>query len=150
MCWVSARFEISDQAPKANLVKLSGNFLIASVIEALGEAIALVSKAGIGRAHYVDLLTSTLFGAPVYKTYGGLIVEERYHPAGFKAELGYKDVQLALSAAKDLRVPMPMASLISDRFLTLIAGGGGALDWSALGLLAKRDAGESPTLMPSK
>ena len=143
-------FEISDQAPKANLVKLSGNFLIASVIEALGEAIALVSKAGIGRAHYVDLLTSTLFGAPVYKTYGGLIVEERYHPAGFKAELGYKDVQLALSAAKDLQVPMPMASLISDRFLTLIAGGGGALDWSALGLLAKRDAGESPTLMPPK
>ena len=143
-------FEISDQAPKANLVKLSGNFLIASVIEALGEAIALVSKAGIGRAHYIDLLTATLFGAPVYKTYGGLIVEERYHPAGFKAELGYKDVQLALSAAKDLQVPMPMASLISDRFLTLIAGGGGALDWSALGLLAKRDAGESPTLMPPK
>ena len=143
-------FEISDQAPKANLVKLNGNFLIASVIEALGEAIALVSKAGIGRVHYVDVLISTLFGAPVYKTYGGLIVEEVYHPAGFKAELGYKDVQLALSAAKDLRVPMPMASLISDRFLTLIAGGGGALDWSALGCLAKRDAGESTTLMPPK
>ncbi|HEY6669445.1 MAG TPA: hypothetical protein VI075_00770 [Methyloceanibacter sp.] len=88
-----------------------------------------------------------MFGAPVYKTYGGLIAEERYHPAGFKAELGYKDVQLALNAAKDLQVPMPM--VISDRFLTLIAGGG-ALDWSALGPLAKRDAGESPTLMPPK
>ena len=112
----------------------------------MGEAIALLSKAGTGRAHDVDLLTST----PVYKTYGGLIVEKRYHPAGFKAELGYKDLQLALNAAKDLQVPMPMASLISDRFLTLIAGGGGALDWSALGLLAKRDAGESPTLMPPK
>ena len=80
----------------------------------------------------------------------GLIVEERYHSASFKAELGYKDVQLALSAAEDLRVPMPMASLISDRFLTLIAAGGGALDWSALGLLAKRDAGELTTLMPSE
>lgn len=143
-------FAVSDQAPKANLVKLSGNFLIAAVIEALSEAIALVSKAGIERAPYVDLLTSTLFGAPVYKTYGGLIAEERYRPAGFKAELGYKDVQLALSAAKDLRVPMPMASLISDRFLTLISAGGGALDWSALGLLAKRDAGEATTLMPSE
>jgi 3-hydroxyisobutyrate dehydrogenase-like beta-hydroxyacid dehydrogenase len=141
-------FEISDQAPKANLVKLSGNFLIASVIEGLGEAMALVSKAGIDRAQYVDLLTSTLFGAPVYKTYGGLIAEERYHPPGFKAELGYKDVQLALGAAKDLRVPMPMASLISDRFLALIAVGGGSLDWSALGLLAKRDAGEQTTLAP--
>ena len=143
-------FIVSQEAPKANLVKLSGNFLIASVIDALGEAIALVSKAGIDRAQYVDLLTATLFGAPVYKTYGALIAEERYHPAGFRAELGYKDVQLALSAAKDLQVPMPMASLISDRFLALIAGGGGALDWSALGLLAKRDAGETTTLEPSE
>ena len=143
-------FIVSQEAPKANLVKLSGNFLIASVIDALGEAIALVSKAGIDRAQYVDLLTATLFGAPVYKTYGALIAEERYHPAGFRAELGYKDVQLALSAAKDLLVPLPMASLISDRFLALIAGGGGALDWSALGLLAKRDAGETTTLEPSE
>ena len=143
-------FVVSQEAPKANLVKLSGNFLIASVIDALGEAIALVSKAGIDRAQYVDLLTATLFGAPVYKTYAALIAEERYHPAGFRAELGYKDVQLALKAAKDLLVPMPMASLISDRFLALIAGGRGALDWSALGLLAKRDAGETTTLEPSE
>ena len=143
-------FVVSQEAPKANLVKLSGNFLIASVIDALGEAIALVSKAGIDRAQYVNLLTATLFGAPVYKTYGALIAEERYHPAGFRAELGYKDVQLALKAAKDLLVPMPMASLISDRFLALIAGGRGALDWSALGLLAKRDAGETTTLEPSE
>jgi 3-hydroxyisobutyrate dehydrogenase-like beta-hydroxyacid dehydrogenase len=143
-------FIVSQEAPKANLVKLSGNFLIASVIDALGEAIALVSKAGIDRAQYVDLLTATLFGAPVYKTYGALIAGERYHPAGFRAELGYKDVQLALNAAKDLQVPMPMASLISDRFLALIAGGGGSLDWSALGLLAKRDAGETTTLEPSE
>lgn len=143
-------FVVADEAPKANLVKLSGNFLIASVIEALGEAIALVSKAGIDRAQYVDLLTSTLFGAPVYKTYGALIAEERYHPAGFKAELGFKDIHLALSAAKDLKVPMPLASLISDRFLALLAGGGGALDWSALALLAKRDAGEPATLASSE
>jgi 3-hydroxyisobutyrate dehydrogenase-like beta-hydroxyacid dehydrogenase len=129
----------------ANLVKLSGNFLIASVIEAMGEALALVSKAAIDRTQYVDILTNTLFGAPVYKTYGKLIAEEHYTPAGFKAELGYKDVRLALSAAQGLKVPMPLASLISDRFLALIAARGGDLDWSALALLAKRDAGgETP------
>jgi 3-hydroxyisobutyrate dehydrogenase-like beta-hydroxyacid dehydrogenase len=142
-------FIVSHEAPKANLVKLSGNFLISSVIESLGEAVALVGKAGIDRRQYVELLTATLFGAPVYKTYGALIAEERYQPAGFKAELGYKDVQLALGAAKMLQVPLPMASLISDRFLALIAGGGGALDWSALGLLAKRDAGEPTALTPT-
>src|SRR6476646_1333232 len=71
-------FVITDEPPKANLVKLSGNFLIAAVIETLGEAFALVSKAGIDRARYLDILTNTLFGAPVYKTYGGIIAEERY------------------------------------------------------------------------
>ena len=103
---------------------------------------ALVGKAGIDRAQFLDILTNTLFGAPVYKTYGALIAEERFQPAGFKAELGHKDVRLALSAAQALQVPMPLASLIADRFLALIAGGGGDLDWSALALVAKRDAGE--------
>ncbi|HXG77875.1 MAG TPA: NAD(P)-dependent oxidoreductase [Methyloceanibacter sp.] len=134
-------FVVSEEPPKANLVKLSGNVLIAAVIEGLGEAIALVGKAGVDRRQYVDILTNTLFGAPVYKTYGALIAEERYHPAGFKAELGHKDVSLALAAAEDLRVPMPLASLLADRFLALMASGAGDLDWSALALLAKRDAG---------
>jgi len=139
-------FVVSEHAPNANVVKLSGNFLIASVIEALGEAFALIDMAGIDRAQYLDLLVSTLFGAPVYKTYGGLIAEERYQPAGFKAELGYKDVGLALYAARDLDVPMPLASLIAERFRMLIEAGGKDFDWSALGLLAKRDSGVATPL----
>ncbi|MGA8689612.1 MAG: NAD-binding protein [Methyloceanibacter sp.] len=143
-------FELAREPPKANLVKLSGNFLIASVIEALSEAFALIGEAGIDREQYLDLLTSTLFGAPVYKTYGGLIAEERYHPAGFKAELGYKDIRLALAAGDGLKVPMPLASLIATRFLALIAQGGGNLDWSALAKLAARDAGDESPLAPSR
>ena len=98
-------FSVGDKPPAANLVKLSGNFLLASVIEALGEAMALVGKAGIDRRQYLDLLTTTLFTAPAYKTYGGLIAEERFEPAGFAAPLGYKDIRLALAAAESLRVP---------------------------------------------
>jgi 3-hydroxyisobutyrate dehydrogenase-like beta-hydroxyacid dehydrogenase len=120
---------------------LSGNFLLAAVIEALGEAMALVGKAGLDRHQYLEILTSTLFGAPVYRTYGGLIAGGRFQPAGFAAPLGLKDVRLALAAAEDLRVPMPLASLLRDRFLALIAQGGENLDWSAIGQLAARDAG---------
>jgi 3-hydroxyisobutyrate dehydrogenase-like beta-hydroxyacid dehydrogenase len=134
-------FVMSEKPEAANLVKISGNFLIASVIEALGEAIALVGKGGVDRRQYLELLTSTLFNAPVYKTYGGLIVEGKFQPAGFSALLGQKDVHLALSAADTLSVPMPIASLLRDRFLSLIASGGEALDWSAIGQLAARDAG---------
>jgi 3-hydroxyisobutyrate dehydrogenase-like beta-hydroxyacid dehydrogenase len=127
----------------ANLVKLSGNFLIASVIEALGEAMALVGKAGIDLHQYLDLLTSTLFSAPVYQIYGNLIAGKKFEPAGFAAPLGQKDIRLALAAAETLRVPMPLASLLRDRFLTLLAGGGEALDWSAISQLAARDSGQA-------
>ncbi|MEE6175217.1 NAD(P)-dependent oxidoreductase [Mycobacterium sp. 050134] len=134
-------FVVSELPQTANLVKLSGNFLIASVIESLGEAVALVGKAGVDRQQYVDLLTETLFAAPAYHTYGGLIARREFEPAGFAARLGLKDVRLALAAAEQLQVPLPLASLLRDRFLTLVATGGGDLDWSALSSLADRDAG---------
>src|SRR5437660_9317061 len=112
-------FHLGDEPNAANLVKLSGNFLIASVIEALGEALALVRKAGIDPRQYLDFLTSTLFTAPVYRTYGGQIVDEKFEPAGFAAPLGAKDIRIGLAAADGLRVPMPLASLLHDRLLTL-------------------------------
>jgi len=136
-------FVISGTPKDANLVKLSGNFLIASVIEALGEAMAFVGKGGIDKRQYLEILTSTLFNAPVYKTYGGLIAEGVFEPAAFAAPLGYKDIGLFLDAGENLRVPLPLANLLRDRFLTLLAHGGERLDWSAIGQLAARDAGKS-------
>jgi 3-hydroxyisobutyrate dehydrogenase-like beta-hydroxyacid dehydrogenase len=136
-------FVVSDQPHAANLVKLSGNFLLASAIESVGEAVALVAKAGVDRQQYVDILTSTLFAAPAYQTYGGLIARREFEPAGFAATLGLKDVRLVLAAAEGLQVPLPVASLLRDRLLTLVATGGGQLDWSAVSTLADRDAGNA-------
>jgi 3-hydroxyisobutyrate dehydrogenase-like beta-hydroxyacid dehydrogenase len=105
-------FTVSDTPKNANLVKLSGK-----------------------------VLTSTLFGAPVYKTYGGLIADEQFEPPGFAAPLGLKDVRLALTAGEELRVPLPFASLVRDRFITLLAHGGDKLDWAAVGSVAAWEAG---------
>jgi 3-hydroxyisobutyrate dehydrogenase-like beta-hydroxyacid dehydrogenase len=135
-------FRFGNNPPAATLVKVSGNFLISTVLESLGETLALVGKGGLDQRQYLDFLTSTLFNAPVYKTYGGLIVDKKFEPAGFAATLGFKDNRLALAAAEKLRVPLPLASLIYNRFLTLLAHGGEALDWSAIGQLAAEDAGE--------
>jgi 3-hydroxyisobutyrate dehydrogenase-like beta-hydroxyacid dehydrogenase len=135
-------FFFGDKPQTANLVKLSGNFLIAAVIEALGEALALVGKAGVEPGPYVDFLTATLFGAPVYKTYGDLIARQKFEPADFAAVLGLKDIRLALAAAESLRVPLPLASLVRDRLLALLAQGGETLDWSAMAQLATRDSGQ--------
>ena len=132
---------VGAQPSAANLVKLSANFLQAAVIESLGEAIALIGKAGIDRRAYVELLTSTIFTSPAYKIFGPLIADGTFAPAGFAAPLGYKDIRLALAAAESLRVPMPLASQLRDRFLRLFAQGGDHLDWSAIGGLATQDAG---------
>jgi 3-hydroxyisobutyrate dehydrogenase-like beta-hydroxyacid dehydrogenase len=143
---------VGEEPKTANLVKLSGNFLIASVIEALGEAMALTSKAGMDRHRYLEILTSTLFTGPLFSNYGGLIAGQQFEPAAFAAPLGEKDIRLVLAAAETLRVPMPLASLVQDRFLALIERGGAGLDWSALGQLAARDAGlpEEPAAHSTK
>jgi 3-hydroxyisobutyrate dehydrogenase-like beta-hydroxyacid dehydrogenase len=132
---------VGEKPSLANVVKLSGNFLIASVLESLSEAIAFARKSGVDPTVLLDFLTSTLFNAPVYKTYGGLIVEGKYEPAGFAVPLGLKDVRLVLQAAEAQSVPMPMASVIRDRFITAIARGNQHSDWSVLGRIAAEDAG---------
>jgi 3-hydroxyisobutyrate dehydrogenase-like beta-hydroxyacid dehydrogenase len=135
-------FHFGDNPADANLVKVSTNFLITTVIESLAEVLALVGKAGLDQRSYLDFLTSTLFAAPVFKTYGGIIVEKKFTPPGFTAPLGLKDNRLVLAAAETLRVPLPLASLVRDRFLRLLANGGESLDWSAISQLAAQDAGE--------
>jgi 3-hydroxyisobutyrate dehydrogenase-like beta-hydroxyacid dehydrogenase len=134
-------FAVGEEPAAAAVVKLTGNFLIASVIESLAEAFALVRKSGIDPAVYLDLLTNTLFTAPVYKVYGGLIAGQRYQPAGFRLPLGLKDVGLVLSAAQAASVPMPVASLVRDHMIAALAQGHAQDDWSVLGRVVARNAG---------
>src|SRR5262249_16596534 len=103
-------FVVGDKPEMANVVKLSGNFLIASVIESLAEGMGVTRKYGIDPHEFVDLLTSTLFAAPVYKTYGGLIADAKHETAGFSLRLGLKDVRLALAAGEGVDAPLPIAS----------------------------------------
>ena len=68
------------------------------------EAVALARKYEIDAHKYIDLLTNSLFAAPVYKTYGGIIADEKYKPAGFKIRLGLKDMRLAIAAQRYVEV----------------------------------------------
>jgi len=140
-------FVVSEDAPAANVIKLCGNFMIASMLEILGEAVALARKSGVDAGTYLDVVTGSLFNAPVFKTYGGLIAQERYEPAGFKAALGLKDARLVLAAADAAAVPMPVANLVHDRLLTLVAQGRQDLDWSALARLSAEQCGLTETVV---
>lgn len=133
-------FILGTDAPQANVLKLAGNFLIAAMLEALSEAFALTRKSGIEPLKYLEIM-NTLYQSPVYETYGRIIAEERYEPAGFKMLLGLKDVRLVLAAGEAAAVPMPLASLVRDHMLSGIARGLGEIDWSAIGRVVAEDAG---------
>jgi len=132
---------VGDDPPHANVIKLAGNFLLAAAIEAMGEAFALGRKYGIAPADLLDIVNGRLIRSPIYENYGKLIAEERYEPAGFKLKYGLKDIRLALGAAEQVAAPMPLASLIRDRYLAGIARGWGDVDWAALARIAAVDAG---------
>ncbi|MGD1077978.1 MAG: NAD(P)-dependent oxidoreductase [Candidatus Sulfotelmatobacter sp.] len=134
-------FVVDEEAPSANVIKLAGNFLIATVIEGLAEAFALVRKSGLDSNKFLEVLTGSLFAAPIVQNYGGMIAKGQFEPVGFKLPLGFKDNRLVLAAAEEAAVPMPMASLIHDRFVTAMAQGLSDGDWSAIARISFRDAG---------
>jgi 3-hydroxyisobutyrate dehydrogenase-like beta-hydroxyacid dehydrogenase len=136
-------WRVGPEPRQANAVKLAGNFMIAAAIESMSEAAVMMERYGVRPAELLNVLTNTLFAAPVYKSYGALITDRRYEPAGFRLALGLKDVRLVLEAGDSARTPMPFASVLRDHFLEAMAHGEGERDWAALAEVARRHAGLS-------
>lgn len=136
-------FLAGKEAPAANVFKLTANFLITTVIEALAEAQSLIRRSDLDPEAFLEFLTNSLFAAPIYRTYGAMIAADHYEPVGFKLPLGLKDNRLLLAAAEEVSVPMPMASLVRDRFLSALAQGMSEADWSAVARISYQNAGVS-------
>lgn len=134
-------FVVGDQPHLANLVKVTGNFAIASVLETLSEAFVLMQKSGISPLEFLSIINTAVFKSPVYEVLGTMIAEDRYEPAEFKLHLGLKDVRLVLEAAESAAVPLPLASLLRDHFLSGVARGDSDIDWSAVGRVNASNAG---------
>ena len=132
---------VGDAAEKANLFKIAGNFMIASELEAIGEAFALLRKGGVDPAAFHDVLSGRLFTGAVFKNYGLMVLNHQYEPAGFALTLGLKDVNLARSAAAGLGVEMPTAELLKTHYEQAIAWGWQDKDWSAIGEVSAKKAG---------
>jgi 3-hydroxyisobutyrate dehydrogenase-like beta-hydroxyacid dehydrogenase len=135
-----ATFIAGTEPWQANVLKLCGNFMIASMLETFGEANATLRKAGVDPHTFLEIM-NTLFASPVYAGYGAAIAAGRFQPAGFELKLGLKDVRLALAAAEECASPMPIASLLRDQFIEAIAHGQGEWDWSSVAAVASRNAG---------
>jgi 3-hydroxyisobutyrate dehydrogenase-like beta-hydroxyacid dehydrogenase len=134
-------FRLGATPSAANLVKLCGNFMILSAIEALGEAMALAEKGGVERRQLLEVITGTVFDAPIYRIYGDILAQRRFRPAGFAAPLGLKDMRLAAEAAEALRVPMPLLGVLRNHLLQTIAREGEDIDWSGIAGAIAANAG---------
>jgi len=133
--------EVGEDVAAANIVKVAGNFLLASAIEAMGEAFAMVRKHGIDPHRFLDIANGHVFRSPVYQAYGTMIAEGEYEPAGFKLVHGLKDTRLVLETADEVSVPMPLASLIRDHYMSAVARGWAEMDWAGLGRVAAANSG---------
>ena len=128
---------LGEDPVRANALKLAGNFMIVSAIESMGEAVALGEAYGVEAPELLDMLSSTLFAAPIYKIYGAMIAERRYTPPGFAAELGLKDVRLVLDAAEAKGLSMPLADMAEASLEMLLGGEEKDLDLAALAEVAR-------------
>ncbi|TDZ80987.1 NAD(P)-dependent oxidoreductase [Mycobacteroides salmoniphilum] len=135
-------WRLGDTPRQANVVKIIGNFLIASAIQSLSEAVSMAERSGVDSELLVDLLTSTLFQGPAYSSYGKLIATSTYQPAGFTTTLGRKDVGLALDVAADTGLRLPFGEVLRTVLDEALANGQADLDWSSIADLQRaRDAG---------
>ena len=141
---------VGDVPSQANVVKICGNFMLASAIETLSEASALANGHGVSTKTLLELMTSTLFASPAYQTYGKIIADQNFEPAGFRLKLGFKDVRLALAASEASSVPLPFGAALRDVFLEAIAAGLGDSDWSAISKVAQRRAHLPRDAAPAK
>jgi 3-hydroxyisobutyrate dehydrogenase-like beta-hydroxyacid dehydrogenase len=134
-------FIVGEEPAKANAVKIARNFLLATMIESLGEAFALIRKAGVAPADFLNILSNTSLGSPACRNYGKMIVEQAWKPAQFAMPLGVKDVELALSTAQQLAMRLPSGEMIRQHLLEAIAAGRAEEDWAALAGKLAADAG---------
>jgi 3-hydroxyisobutyrate dehydrogenase-like beta-hydroxyacid dehydrogenase len=134
----SKTWRIGETPSSANVMKLAMNFMLVSAIEAMSEAAVLVTRHGLKSADLVELASSTVFPGPVYAGYGALIGQRQYEPAAFKAVLGLKDVDLALAAAGQVSVHMPLADMVRAHLQDAMEHGQGEMDLAVLAEVAER------------
>jgi len=134
-------FDFGEEASAANVLKLAGNFMIASAIESMSEAFVFGEKNGLAQKDLAEFFGSTIFACPIYKNYGRIIAEQQFEPPGFRLALGRKDVQLVAETARSSDVPMPFLATLVNRYTARIAKGGGEQDWTSIAIDVAHDAG---------
>ncbi len=105
-------FDFGEEVGAANIVKLIGNFLIGSAGYSMMEALSMARRNGVDPKAVVDMLTQSLFPAPIYQNYGKRIAEQTT-PFSQNA-IPLKDTGLFKRTAQQVESPTPIANLLYD------------------------------------
>lgn len=129
-------FRVGDAPQTASVAKIAMNFMVSTVVENLAECFALARKCGLDTEALLELVTQTIFAAPVYHSYAPLIARQVVPEKGSTIRISLKDVELALSLGQSFGAGLPIAELLQSRLRDAIASGYGDRDCTSLALLA--------------
>lgn len=125
-------WDFGENISSANTVKLCGNFLIGSALEAIGESVALAKQSGIDPLQMWNMFGQTILNNPLYQNYSQIILQQKFEPAAFSMKLGLKDINLVLQQAESVHQNMPLAQLLQQHMMQMVGEGKSHIDWSAV------------------
>lgn len=105
-------FDFGEEVGAASVVKIIGNFMISSAGRTMSEALQMAEKNGVDPRAVIDMLTTTLFTAPIYQTYGKALAEKSYSLG--QSRIPLKDINLFLKTAEQVDSPTRISGLLRD------------------------------------
>ncbi len=133
-----AIFEFGEEAHGAIVAKLCTNYLIASAVEAMAEALTVATAADTDAEALRKMWNATYFPGVVHETYSRQILDKSFEPL-FALKLMLKDVGLFNDAADREGVKVPVAAALEDRYEMAVDVGLGERDFTAVSQLAWND-----------
>jgi 2-hydroxy-3-oxopropionate reductase len=125
--------------------KVANQIIVALTIEAVSEALVLASKAGADPVKVRQALMGGFASSRILEVHGERMIKRTFDP-GFRINLHQKDLNLALSTAKQLGMSLPSTAVAQELFNACVAHNGAAWDHSgmvrALELLANHEIGQ--------
>ncbi len=119
---------VGQQPWQAHALKLGGNFMIASMIQTLSEAMTFASSQGIDPEKFSSTVNSALFQSPFYENYARVMLNPPEQP-GATVQLGAKDTRLFREAGSQAGFESGMAAYLASELDRTIHCGEGESDW---------------------
>jgi 2-hydroxy-3-oxopropionate reductase len=127
-------------AGAGQVTKACNQLVIASAVEAVGEAFVLAVKAGVDPAKVREALLGGFAGSKVLELHGQRMLDGAFEP-GFRSALMAKDGRIVVEAADRLGAPIPGFRTVAGRLEAMLPAGRGDLDYAALVTLLQDEAG---------